>query len=112
LRKEIASRWITQEQWSKFMIEWKVMKWTGQVNWEQCPVCGGTWYKWRVGLFELMDYTDDIKNMLIEWKSNMEIEQHALKNWMIDLNRDGIFKVIKWVTDLDEVYRYVKMRHN
>ncbi|MCK9466845.1 MAG: GspE/PulE family protein [Candidatus Absconditabacterales bacterium] len=112
LKKEIAARGITKEQWSKFMIEGKIMKGTGQVNGEQCPVCGGTGYKGRIGLFELMDYTDDIKNMLIEGKSNMEIEQHALKNGMIDLNRDGIFKVIKGMTDLDEIYRYVKMKHN
>jgi type II secretory ATPase GspE/PulE/Tfp pilus assembly ATPase PilB-like protein len=42
----------------------------------------------------------------------MEIEQYALKNGMIDLERDGIFKVMKWATDLEEVYRYVKMKHN
>jgi len=112
LKKEIMARWITKDQWSKFMLEWKVLKWTGEINWEKCPICGWTWYKWRLGLFELMDYSDDIKNMLIEWKSNMEIEQYALKNWMIDLERDGIFKVIKWMTDLDEIYRYVKTKYN
>ncbi|HRU50124.1 MAG TPA: GspE/PulE family protein, partial [Candidatus Absconditabacterales bacterium] len=109
LKKEIFSRGITQEQWSKFIIEGKMLKGTGEVNGEKCPVCGGTGYKGRIGLFELMDYTDDIKNMLIEGKSNMEIEQFALKNGMIDLNRDGVFKVIKGMTDLDEIYRYVKM---
>ncbi len=112
LKKEIMARWITKDQWSKFMVEWKILKWTWEINWEKCPVCGWTWYKWRLGLFELMDYSDDIKNMLIEWKSNMEIEQYALKNWMIDLERDGIFKVIKWMTDLDEIYRYVKTKYN
>jgi hypothetical protein len=35
-----------------------------------------------------MDYTDDIKNMLLAGSSNMEIEQYALKNGMIDLERD------------------------
>jgi type II secretory ATPase GspE/PulE/Tfp pilus assembly ATPase PilB-like protein len=111
LKKEIVSRGITKEQWSRFMIEWKMLKWTGKFDGKQCPICGGTWYKWRIGLFELMDYTDDIKNMLIEWKSNMEIEQYALKSWMIDLSRDGMFKTIKWLTDLDEIYRCVKMKH-
>ena len=112
LKKEIVSRGIAKEQWSRFMIEWKMLKWTGKLDGKQCPICGGTWYKWRIGLFELMDYTDDIKNMLIEWKSNMEIEQYALKSWMIDLSRDGMFKTIKWLTDLDEIYRCVKMKHS
>ncbi len=112
LKKEIVSRWITKQQWTKFVTEGKILKWSWKIWWEVCPVCGWTWYKWRLGIFELMDYTDDIKNMLLEWKSNMEIEQYALKNWMIDLERDGIFKVIKWMTDLDEVYRYVKTKYN
>ena len=63
-----------QEQWSKFIIEWKMLKWTGEVNGEKCPVSSGTWYKWRIGLFELMDYTDNIKICLLNenqiWKLN------------------------------------------
>ncbi len=112
LKKEIVSRWITKQQWTNFISEGKILKWSWKVWWDVCPVCGGTWYKWRVWIFELMDYTDDIKNMLLEWKSNMEIEQFALKNWMIDLERDWIFKIIKWMTDLDEIYRYVKTKYN
>ncbi|HOG15106.1 MAG TPA: GspE/PulE family protein [Candidatus Absconditabacterales bacterium] len=112
LKKEIVSRGITKEQWSRFMIEGKMLKGTGKLDGKQCPICGGTGYKGRIGLFELMDYTDDIKNMLIEGKSNMEIEQYALKSGMIDLSRDGMFKTIKGLTDLDEIYRCVKMKHS
>ena len=112
LKKEVMARGITKDQRAKFITEWKVLKWIGKMNWETCPICWWTWYKWRVWIFEIMDYSDDIKNMLIEWKSNMEIEQYALKNGMIDLERDGILKVIKWITDLDEIYRYVKTKYN
>lgn len=110
LKKELHDRWVTKEQWSKFMIEWKMMKWTGKVNWEKCSLCGWSGYKWRIWLFELMDYNDEIKKMLMEWRSNMEIEQVALQNWMINLERDGIFKVIKWIVDLDEAYKFVKIK--
>ncbi len=110
LKKELHDRWVTKEQWSKFMIEWKMLKWTGKVNGEKCPMCWWSWYKWRIWLFELMDYNDEIKKMLMEWRSNMEIEQVALQNWMINLERDGIFKVIKWVIDLDEAYQFVKIK--
>ena len=110
LKKELHDRWVTKEQWSKFMIEWKMMKWTWKVNWEKCPMCWGSGYKWRIWLFELMDYNDEIKRMLMEWRSNMEIEQVALQNWMINLERDGIFKVIKWIIDLDEAYQFVKIK--
>lgn len=112
LKKEIISRWITWEQWTKFITKWIVSKWSWEVDWKVCSLCGGTWYKWRLGIFELMDYTDQIKNMLMEWKSNMEIEQYALQNGMINLERDWIFKVIKGKIDLDEVYRYVKVKYS
>jgi type II secretory ATPase GspE/PulE/Tfp pilus assembly ATPase PilB-like protein len=42
-----------------------------------------------------MDYNDEIKNMLMEERTNMEIEQSALQHGMINLERDGIFKVIE-----------------
>lgn len=110
LKKELHDRWITKEQWSKFMIEWKMMKWTGKVNWETCPVCWWSGYKWRVWIFELMDYNDDIKKMLMDWRSNIDIEQAALQNWMINLERDWIFKIIKWILDFDEAYQFVKIK--
>ena len=58
----------------------------------------------------MMDYTDDIKMMLIEWKSAFEIGKYALSRGMIDLERDGLFKAIKWELDLQEVYRFVKLQ--
>lgn len=111
LRRELSERWITKEQLSRFMIEWKMLRWTWKVNGGVCPVCGWSWYKWRIWLFELMDYNDEIKRLLMEGHSNMEIEQIALRNWMINLERDWIFKIIKWTIDLDEAYKFVKIKN-
>jgi type II secretory ATPase GspE/PulE/Tfp pilus assembly ATPase PilB-like protein len=55
-----------------------------------------------------MHYNDELKNIILEWKSAFEIEKFALQKWMINLERDGIFKVIKWTTTLEQVYRFVK----
>lgn len=112
LKKEIISRWITKEQRDSFINDWMVYVWTGKdpETWSTCQYCKWSWYKWRTWLYELMDYSDDLKKMLLEWKSAFEIEDYALKNWMINLERDWVFKVIKWLTTLDEVYRYVKIR--
>ena len=112
LKKEIESRNITKDQWLSFFSEWKIMKWTWKLpDGTECPLCGWSGYKWRVWLYELMDYNDEIKNMLMEQRTNMEIEQSALQHWMINLERDGIFKVIEWQTDLDEVYKFVKVKN-
>ena len=57
-----------------------------------------------------MEYHDDLKNMLINNKTAIEIEKYELERGMIDLERDGILKVIKGQITLSEVYRLVKHR--
>ena len=60
LKKEIISRGITQQQWNDFINNGMIYIGSGKdpVSGEKCPVCGGSGYKGRVGLFEMMDYTD------------------------------------------------------
>lgn len=43
----------------------------------------------------MMDYTTDIKNLILNGKSAFEVEDYALQHGMINLERDGIFKVIQ-----------------
>ena len=112
LKKEVVSRNISEQQWNDFINDGLVTLGTGkdpQTGWV-CPVCGGSGYKGRVGLFEMLDFDEEVKNLILNDKSAFEIENYALSKWMINLERDGVFKVIKWVTTLDEVYRYVKAK--
>ncbi|MFA7298292.1 MAG: GspE/PulE family protein [Candidatus Absconditabacterales bacterium] len=112
LKKEIISRGITQQQRNDFINNSLIYTGSGKdpVTGEKCQICGGSGYKGRVGLFEMMDYTDEIKNMLLEGKSSFEVESIALQRGMINLERDGVFKIIKGMTTLEEVYRYVKAK--
>lgn len=100
LEVELKLRWITKEEWQDF-LNWYAY----EPVW--CEKCNG-WYKWRVWLYEMLSFEDEIKDLIIKWKTAFEIEIYALKNWMINLERDWIFKVIKWLTTLDEVYRLTK----
>lgn len=43
----------------------------------------------------MMEYTDEIRNFLIGGKTAYEIENYALAKGMINLERDGVLKVIK-----------------
>jgi type II secretory ATPase GspE/PulE/Tfp pilus assembly ATPase PilB-like protein len=58
-----------------------------------------------------MDYSDDIKSLILDGKSAFDIWHYALAKGMIDLERDGIFKIMKWMTNLDELYRFVRLRN-
>lgn len=108
LKKELIARGITQQERDRFMKEGKTNMWSGKdADGNVCKKCGWSWYKWRVGVFEFMEYTDDIRQMLIEGKTAFEIEKFALKRGMIDLERDALFKVMKWWIPLEEVYRLV-----
>lgn len=55
-----------------------------------------------------MEYNDEIKNLLLQGKTAFEIEKYALEKGMSNLERDGIYKIIKGVVTLEELYRLVK----
>jgi type II secretory ATPase GspE/PulE/Tfp pilus assembly ATPase PilB-like protein len=57
-----------------------------------------------------MEYDDTLKNMLLHDKTAFEVEKELLAAGMINLERDGIFKTIKGLTSLEEVYRLSKHR--
>ncbi len=112
LRLEIQKRRITEDDWNSYINEWVIHVWTGRI-WssdEPCDMCMWTGYKGRVWLYEFMDYTDEIKSMIIDGKSSLEIEKIALRNWMITIERDWIFKMIKGMVDIDQVYKFVKIK--
>ncbi|AHB41295.1 hypothetical protein P148_SR1C00001G0502 [candidate division SR1 bacterium RAAC1_SR1_1] len=112
LKKEIISRNITQEQRNSFINEGMIMTGTGKdpETGLVCPVCHGSGCKGRIGLFEMMDYTDDLKTLLLAGKSAFEVEAYALQHGMINLERDGVFKAIQGHITLQEVYENVKTK--
>jgi type II secretory ATPase GspE/PulE/Tfp pilus assembly ATPase PilB-like protein len=110
LKQEIVKRNISSEQRTKFINDWmaKIWTWKDLKTWGVCPVCNWGWYKWRIWIFEIMNYDDDLKNLLIQNKTAIEIENFALERWMINLERDWVFKAIKWVISLEDLYKIVK----
>ena len=75
LKHELISRGITAQQWNEFIKQGIVTVATGKdpQTGGICPHCGGSGYKGRVGIYELMDYTDDIKTLILDGKSAFEI---------------------------------------
>jgi type IV pilus assembly protein PilB len=70
-----------------------------------CARCGGTGYKGRVGLYEVMTISDDIRRLTIERASADEIRAAAVREGMHGLREDGLAKVAAGVTSLSEVSR-------
>ncbi len=70
-----------------------------------CGRCGGTGYKGRVGLYEVMTVTDEIRSLTIAVSSADEIRKVAVEQGMHSLRDDGMAKVAAGITSLAEVSR-------
>ena len=68
-----------------------------------CKHCNNTGYYDRFGVFEILNVTDEIKTMIMEGKSSIEIRNEAIKQGYEPLIIDGIRKVTYGDTTLDEL---------
>jgi type IV pilus assembly protein PilB len=70
-----------------------------------CDRCGGTGYKGRVGLFEVMEMTEGLRERVIANAPVIELRSLAVEQGMVTLRRSGLQKVRQGVTTLEEVVR-------
>jgi len=70
-----------------------------------CPACANTGYLGRMGIFEILTMTDNIRTLLIKGTSSAELKAQALKEGMVTLLRDGMLKVKSNQTTPSEVLR-------
>ena len=70
-----------------------------------CGACSDTGYKGRVGLFEIMQVTNDIKDLILAKSQPKDIKEVALRNGMISLRKSGLAKIKDGVTSIEEVLR-------
>jgi type IV pilus assembly protein PilB len=70
-----------------------------------CSNCGQSGYKGRVGLYEVMPITPDMRAMILKGASSDEVAKQARLEGMITLRDDGIDKIIKGVTTVEELMR-------
>jgi type IV pilus assembly protein PilB len=70
-----------------------------------CPQCNGTGYKGRIGMFEVLPMTDEIRDLVVTRPSWNAVHRLARKAGMTTLLEDGIEKVKAGITSIDEVLR-------
>ena len=68
-----------------------------------CPKCGGSGYKGRMGIHELLVASDEVKRMVQKRKPVEELRQQAMREGMTTLLQDGIQKVLRGSTDFKQV---------
>jgi type IV pilus assembly protein PilB len=70
-----------------------------------CGVCNGTGYKGRVGLYEVMEIGEGIRDLIMVGATAVEIKRKALDDGMLTLRMSGIEKIKTGVTTIEEVLR-------
>lgn len=68
-----------------------------------CDHCKGTGFKGRLGLFEALPLSTNTRKLIIDGATSDEIEKQAKEEGMRTLRDEGIEKVLKGLTDIDEI---------
>jgi type IV pilus assembly protein PilB len=78
---------------------WKVFQGKG------CATCNNSGYKGRVGLYEVMEINDEIRELILVGASAMELKKKAIEQGMMTLRRSGLTKAALGQVTLEEVLR-------
>jgi type IV pilus assembly protein PilB len=70
-----------------------------------CDKCNNTGYKGRVGLYEVLEVTEDVRELILVGASSMDLRRKAIEEGMLTLRASGLRKVKDGVTTVDEVVR-------
>jgi type IV pilus assembly protein PilB len=70
-----------------------------------CGNCNGTGYKGRVGLYEVMEISEGIRDLIMVGATAVELKKKALEEGMLTLRMSGLEKIKQGITTIEEVLR-------
>ena len=73
-----------------------------------CPLCQKTGYLGRIGIFEVMEMTDPVKKLVMDKANAFQIKEEAIRGGMTTMTIDGLRKVERGITTIDEVLRVTR----
>lgn len=86
----------------KNMLKSKIMKPVG------CQTCKGAGYKGRIGIYEVLEVTEEVRSMIIKEASADQIKVKAIEQGMATILEDGLAKIADGTTTIEEVIRVAK----
>jgi type II secretory ATPase GspE/PulE/Tfp pilus assembly ATPase PilB-like protein len=95
--KDIGMAWLAAKQDGYVLYR---SKW--------CEQCGMTGYKWRIGIYEVMSFTEDIRALIRNGNSPKEIIDTARKWDLMLMREDGILKAMQGKTSLEELFKVIE----
>jgi type IV pilus assembly protein PilB len=73
-----------------------------------CKKCNNSGYKGRIGVYEILEMTPEISELILKKSEANDIEKAAIKNGMLKLVEDGLIKAVSGITTIEEVLRVTK----
>ncbi|MFZ2970935.1 MAG: hypothetical protein WA063_07355, partial [Minisyncoccia bacterium] len=73
-----------------------------------CEACGKSGHHGRIGIFELLEISPEIKKLILQKAQGNEVKKAATKEGMIPMFEDGLEKTQKGETTITEVLRVVR----
>jgi type IV pilus assembly protein PilB len=70
-----------------------------------CDACAGSGLKGRQGLYEVMAMTPRVRKLILQNVGAVEIREAAISDGMLTLRMDGMLKIMKGITTLEQVIR-------
>ena len=101
-RVELIKKELSAETLAKYKLDNpETMLYFGQ----GCEACQNTGYQGRIGIFELLEMNDEIKEMIMAKANAVEIKNKSVEFGMLPIIEDGISKALKGTTTIDEILR-------
>jgi type IV pilus assembly protein PilB len=90
---------------SIIMSDTKKIKSIWMNNPDGCDHCHDTGYAGQTGIFEVMKMTKDLDRLIVEEKDKDKLQETAITEGMIPMSIDGLIKVLRGITSIDELVR-------
>ena len=111
----IASRSPTAEETKVFASQAKVIGTAKPLTLPKtlffgkgCTICNGSGYHGRVGIHELLQVSDPIRQLILDRASSGKIKTQAVSEGMRTMFEDGVEKVERGITTLEELLRVIR----
>ncbi len=70
-----------------------------------CAACHNLGYQGRIGIYEVMEVNDPMKELILKDASSRALRDQAFKDGMVTMLQDGLLKALEGITDVEEVFR-------
>ena len=70
-----------------------------------CPNCNNNGYRGRIALYEVMPFSEKLKEMVLQGCSTAELKERMIQDGVATLRRAGLNKIVDGTTTIDEVVR-------